>query len=133
MAEKTVKQWCDHHWAKIRDSRSFSSVAAQLELLTVLMRDERFMRRAGWNPETGALADANPTVLNALIAEITPICCWVGEPAMATVYEMAKRAATLCGACKHPEVPGDRCAPESEIAKCVCACHKRPIGATTGG
>jgi len=83
-----MKQWCEHHWALIRDAQPRANgLHAALLLSQRALVDERFMRAAGWNPETGALADADR--INEIMAKFSPICCFVGDEAVSQIVAEA--------------------------------------------
>jgi hypothetical protein len=125
--DKPVETWCMTHWGQIRDGvkdGTMNGTAAAIYLMEELLQDDRFMRRLGWNPETGAKADASsPAVMNAAIAEVSPICCWLPEIAMKRLYEYARRARQKCLKCLHLRLPKKGCQPGSVILTCSCDCH----------
>lgn len=49
---------------------------AVIELTTAVMANERIRRRAGWTPDGGQAAVA---LLTVLLAEASPLCCFLGE------------------------------------------------------
>lgn len=124
--DKPIEQWCAKHWTPVRDgikAGTMNGMAAMITLMEELLADERFMRRLGWNPETGALADATPAIMNAAIAEASPVCCWLPEIALKRIYELARRAKQKCEKCSHIKVPKKGCQPGSVILTCICDCH----------
>ena len=50
---------------------------AVIEVAQAVIADQRILRRAGWNPETGSLGDAS--TLTVLLAESVPLCCFLGD------------------------------------------------------
>lgn len=71
-------QWCRKHWDQVRAGMpATNGLLAALLLNQRALADERFMREAGWNPETGALADADR--INEVLEKFSPICCFMGD------------------------------------------------------
>lgn len=88
--EPGSEQWCELHWLPIRDDARYNGIAAAIALIEQVMNDHRFMRMCGGDPETGKPADL--AMANAKLAEIAPLCCWIGEERMAEVYRAARDA-----------------------------------------
>lgn len=79
--------WCEAHWARIRDNDNYNGIAASIGLMDRLVNDERFMRRCGWDPEKGTTADT--VRMNAVLAEIGEVCCFLGDEIMEEIYAEA--------------------------------------------
>lgn len=72
---------CGHYEALIRaactDGPMARLIRVQLALLDQASKDETLLRRSGYDPETGALADA--TRFAAVLRTVGPLCCWLGH------------------------------------------------------
>lgn len=88
MAGAGQGQWCEKHWAVVRDDRSINGLLAAVLLMEYLLEDDAFMRRCGYDPQTGA--KAQPERINAEMAKIGPICCYLGEERMQQLYRQAR-------------------------------------------
>ncbi len=73
-------QWCEKHWAIIRDDTSLNGIAASLLLM------QAFLDAPGVAEEAGGKA-AN---LNRVMARHAPVCCWLGEAKMREIYEASR-------------------------------------------
>lgn len=85
-------QWCDDHWAIVRkgcDDSTMNGLVATVKLMDELMNDERFVEKTG--------GDARAEVMNAVVAEVSPVCCFLGDEVMKRVYEAAREAAKTKG------------------------------------
>lgn len=82
-----IAQWCDRHWKPVRENRAINGLAASVELLNATLADERFQRECGYDPETGAVASMDRA--NAALAKFSPICCFLGEEVIETIYQKA--------------------------------------------
>ncbi len=101
MSDKPVKQWCQDHWSRVCAIPKASGIVASIYLMSTVMADEEFMQRAGFDKEKGTKADASPAVVNALIAEIGPICCWLGEDGFEHLMQSCRTDSprTTCPSC----------------------------------
>lgn len=52
-------------------------VRINLALFQQAAGNEAIMRRCGWDPATGAMADVMK--LGPIVAELGPLCCWIGD------------------------------------------------------
>lgn len=92
--DKPVQQWCDKHWAVFREGaekHELSGIMASMLVMEKIMEDDTFKRRCGWNPEKGTLADGSPHVMNAAMAELSPICCHLGDAVLSDIYRRCKK------------------------------------------
>lgn len=74
--------WCDRHWARVRDDPRINGLLATTYLSMGAAWSDDFLAIVPKTPHGEANADAIP----ATLAQIAPICCWLGERAMAVVY-----------------------------------------------
>ena len=79
--------WCERHWQPYRERRG-NGVQAAILLTQALVNDEAFMRRCGWNPDTGARADTDR--MNAEMEKLKPICDYLGDAKMDEIFEACK-------------------------------------------
>jgi hypothetical protein len=112
--EKPVQQWCERHWKPIADSYNegdfnphhINGAMAQIYLMTTIFGDEEMQQRAGFSEHHKNQAD--PSIINVLMAEIAPICCWIGDEGMAKLYEDCRNDRPIedCPKCKVKIFPG---------------------------
>ena len=72
-----LEQWCMRHWQPYREDRSLNG------LLATLLLAQAFI-----NGHDGE-AKGNSDVMNRLMREKAPICCWAGEEKLALIMEQA--------------------------------------------
>lgn len=92
--DKPVKQWCEKHWAPIGEGSmkgELNGMYCAIKLMEVFVRNETILRKLGWNPETGEKADANPAIMNAIMAEHSPLCCFLGDEVINKIMTLAKK------------------------------------------
>lgn len=75
-----AKQWCERHWAVIRDDESINGIHASILLM------QAFINKPGVAEEAGGKAEK----LNEIMGRHSPVCCWLGEDAMQAIYAEAK-------------------------------------------
>ena len=87
-------QWCDRHWQPYQEGRA-SGIVASVLLMQYTVNDERFMRKCGYDPAEGKLADASPKSMNQAIDEVTEeyggLCCFLGDAKMDEILHKAMR------------------------------------------
>jgi hypothetical protein len=79
--------WCDRHREPFRAAWPKGYMPASMALLEEAVRREDVLRAAGWEPETGAVADT--AKLSPVLAEYGPLCCLVGDETTAKWTELA--------------------------------------------
>jgi hypothetical protein len=79
------RDWCERHLEPFRYEWPKGSGVAMVLLFQAFCEDERVQRMAGYQPELGIKADSER--LPALIAECSPLCCFVGETVIREVIE----------------------------------------------
>jgi hypothetical protein len=79
--------WCSRHLEPFREKWPHGAATAMMFLLHLFVRDDRTLKMAGYNPDTGMTA--NPEHLNALILKCSPLCCFVGDEKMQEITEQA--------------------------------------------
>jgi hypothetical protein len=72
------RDWCARHLEPYRGERPKGAPIAMVLLFDAFAQDERVHRMAGFDPEVeGSVADS--TRLPALVAECSPLCCFLGD------------------------------------------------------
>lgn len=88
MAAKDKPQWCEKHWNVVRQGvhdGTYNGIAAALSLM-----QQWFDKHA----KADDLPEPHETVrLNRMIADESPICCWLGDEYMEIVYAESRDAA----------------------------------------
>lgn len=88
-ARTETRQWCDRHWAPVRLGMAGLGPQVNGLLLTTMVMQEILgeVQRRGGEPH-------DPARCNAIIAELLPICCFLGDVRM---QELVFRATTSRG------------------------------------
>jgi hypothetical protein len=73
--------WCPGHMEPLRARWPTGAAIAMMALLEHVLEDDRISAAC---PQHDGLADAH--ALNAVLLEFAPLCCLVGDEAMADVY-----------------------------------------------
>ncbi len=79
-----MTQWCDRHWQPFREGSEDGTVnglAGTIFLMQALLMVQEFADLCG--------RDAKPERMNQVMVDISPICCWMGDKAMAVVLAWA--------------------------------------------
>lgn len=83
--------WCERHWEPYREGQGYGMAATLLVVQAVLTSPE-FMRRCGWDSGTDQQLDTEQ--INAQLAQLGPLCCWLGDKVMASILERSRRPGT---------------------------------------
>jgi hypothetical protein len=81
------RDWCGDHLEPFRHEWPKGSAVAMLLLFRAFCADDRVQRMAGAKPDLGIAADAK--VLPTLVAECSPLCCFLPEPVTREVIRTA--------------------------------------------
>lgn len=79
--------WCNRHWKPFH-GKAGPATAASLEMVKRVLELPKFMRRCGWNPATGAVADVEQ--INHELTHVKPLCCYLGDRVMADIRQMIR-------------------------------------------
>jgi hypothetical protein len=74
----TLIKLCPAHFKMLADEHHIISGIALV--LQAALNDDRFLRTCGWDPETGAQADAEK--IDQAITQHNPLCCFIGQEKM---------------------------------------------------
>lgn len=78
--------WCATHWSEIASDPTVNSVYASMRLITRTLELDRFVDLC-WPAEYRA-EKPEPARISDVLAEIAPICCWLGADELALLrYE----------------------------------------------
>jgi hypothetical protein len=88
MVVKNLEQWCDLHWTVVRQS-----IETGVEPINGLMASAKLMQE-WFDRKAVELGDELPrpgmpggaAAMNAMIAEDSPICCYIGDAAMGRIF-----------------------------------------------
>lgn len=80
-----ASHWCARHLEPFRARWPLGAGVAMVRLAEAAMADERIIAAAPKDAEGKAMTAA----LDALLLEHSPLCCFVGEEKMATIYREA--------------------------------------------
>ena len=86
-----AEQWCDRHWAPLRagvEAGTHNGLIATPVLMEELLHDAEFERRTGV-VAGGDRIDA--AILNAVVSELAPICCYLGDEKMQEITDLCRR------------------------------------------
>lgn len=110
-----VEQWCEKHWAPIRDSnesgappdRRINGMLASVYLLSSFFLDEDTDQRSR-EADQKQEGKSNAAKMNSLMIEAGPLCCWIGEDGVEQMYrdctniKSLERPCVKCGAVEFP-------------------------------
>lgn len=91
--ELTWQLWCDKHLGPLRAEWPAGAGAAMVGLFNAAVRDERVIRRCGG----GATVKGDTALLNRALAELSPVCCLLGDEIMHMVIGYAKEGQIFNG------------------------------------
>jgi hypothetical protein len=73
-----ANSWCEAHWRRVVEDPGANSVFCSFRVITRLLELDRFYDLAypDGRPEVG---QSDIRRINAALAKITPLCCWLGD------------------------------------------------------
>lgn len=90
--------WCEKHWVPY-STGELNGLLASLLLQQETLNSEVFMRRCGWNPETGAQAETERLnqETEKIKTEFGGLCCFLGDVVIERILATVKSRHTLRG------------------------------------
>jgi hypothetical protein len=87
------EMWCASHLEPLREHWPAGAAAAMMGLFNAAVRDARIIRRCGG----GVTVKGDVRLLNQALAELSPVCCLLGDEIMHMVIGYAKEGQIFNG------------------------------------